>query len=152
MNNASWKEDALHIHAMRLALEEAEIAREEAEVPIGAVIMQGSEVIARAHNQTITLNDPTAHAEILAITSACNTLHSDVLDRCTLYVTLEPCAMCAGALRWAQIGSIYYAASDPKRGYTCYKPSILHPRTQVMNGLYATEALGLLQAFFRDLR
>jgi len=145
-------EEAFEKYAMREALREAERAFEEDEVPIGAVITQQGKIIARAHNQTQALNDPTAHAEMLAITAACNTLGSYNLSRCTLYVSVEPCHMCAGALHWAQIGAVYYGASDPKRGYTLYTPTLLHPRTFVKSGVMEQESVTLLQHFFKNKR
>lgn len=141
-----------HEQAMQQALLEAQRALEEGEVPIGAVITQEERIIARGHNQTLRLKDPTAHAEMLAISAACNTLGTHLLSRCTLYVTLEPCPMCAGALLWAQMGTIYYAGKDSKRGYTCYTPTLLHKRTAVYSGLLEAESLALLQNFFRARR
>ncbi|OQB71555.1 MAG: tRNA-specific adenosine deaminase [Bacteroidetes bacterium ADurb.Bin139] len=137
---------------MRKALEEAQAARGKDEIPVGAVVVCRGKVIARAHNLTETLNDPTAHAEMQAITSACNTLGGKYLDQCTLYVTLEPCAMCACALSWAQLGRLVYAASDPKRGYSLFKDRILHPKTEVSAGILATEAGKLLKDFFAGKR
>jgi len=137
---------------MRKALEEAQAARGKDEIPVGAVVVCRGKVIARAHNLTETLNDPTAHAEMQAITSACNTLGGKYLDQCTLYVTLEPCPMCAGALAWAQLGRLVYAASDPKRGYSLVKDRILHPKTEVSAGVLATEAGKLLKDFFAGKR
>lgn len=141
-----------HHRAMQEALREAEQAYQEQEVPIGAVIAQGEQIIARAHNQTLTLCDPTAHAEVLAITAACNLLRSHLLTTCTLYVTVEPCPMCAGALLWAQIGAIYYGAMDEKRGYSRYAPTLLHPRTVVQGGLCDAEAIRLMRTFFQSKR
>ena len=141
-----------HDYAMQEALREARLAFEEKEVPIGAVITQGERILARAHNQTRTFSDPTAHAEILVITAACNLLHTHILPNCTLYVTIEPCPMCAGALLWAQMGTIYYGATDAKRGYTLYAPNILHPRTTVHNGLCEGEAVALMRDFFQSKR
>ena len=141
-----------HHRAMQEALREAEQAYQEQEVPIGAVITQGEQIIARAHNQTLTLCDPTAHAEVLAITAACNLLRSHLLPTCSLYVTVEPCPMCAGALLWAQIGAIYYGAMDEKRGYSRYSPTLLHPRTVVQGGLCDAEAIRLMRTFFQDKR
>ena len=139
------------LYAMQEALQEAQRAFDEDEVPIGAVITQQEKIIARAHNQTQALHDPTAHAEMLAITAACNALGSYNLARCTLYVSVEPCPMCAGALQWAQIGAVYYGAKD-KRGYSLYSPNLLHPRTTVKEGLMQTEAIVLLQLFFQKRR
>ena len=140
------------LYAMQEALQEAQRAFDEDEVPIGAVITQQEKIIARAHNQTQALHDPTAHAEMLAITAACNALGSYNLARCTLYVSVEPCPMCAGALHWAQIGAVYYGAKDTKRGYSLYSPNLLHPRTTVKEGLMQTEAIVLLQLFFQKKR
>jgi tRNA(adenine34) deaminase len=116
---------------MKEALKEAQLAFEKDEVPVGAVIVFNDRIIARAHNLTETLNDVTAHAEMQAFTSATNTLGGKYLDQCTLYVTLEPCYMCAGASFWAQISQIKYGASDPKRGFTTIKQPLLHPKTKV---------------------
>lgn len=140
---------------MRMALDEASQAASEGEVPVGAVIVCNGRVIARAHNLTERLHDVTAHAEMQAITAAAENLGGKYLPECTLYVTLEPCPMCAGALRWAQIGRIVYGASDPKRGYrTAYADPdhALHPRTRIESGVLAEEAAGLMQAFFRSRR
>jgi len=137
---------------MQEALREAQLAFDEDEVPIGAVILQQGRIIARAHNQTQALHDPTAHAEMLAITAACNALNSYNLSRCTLCVSVEPCPMCAGALQWAQIAAIYYGARDPKRGYSLYSPTLLHPRTAVFSGVMEQESVALLQRFFHAKR
>ncbi len=137
---------------MRKALELAEAAAAMQEVPVGAVLVCGEELIAADHNRTESLCDPTAHAEILCLTAATAVLRSKYLRSCTLYVTLEPCAMCAGALAWAQIGALTYAASDPLRGFTRYQPSLLHPKTIVQGGLFADEARRFLQRFFQDRR
>lgn len=140
---------------MRLALLEAEEAAHEGEVPVGAVIVVNDRIIARAHNLTETLNDVTAHAEMLALTAAADALGGKYLPQCTLYVTVEPCPMCAGALGWSQIGRIVYGASDPKRGFTrfCREGlSPLHPKTVVTVGLLADEASALMSDFFRSKR
>lgn len=146
----------LQIHSdefyMKQALIEAEIALEENEIPVGAVIVCENRVIARAHNQTERLQDVTAHAEMLAITSAQNYLGSKYLNDCTLYVCLEPCNMCGGALYWSQIGRVVYAASDEKRGYSQTSQDILHPKTQVENGLLSSHAEVLIEEFFRKMR
>ncbi len=139
-------------HFMKEALKEAKKAFEEDEIPVGAVVVCNERIIARAHNLTERLNDVTAHAEMQAITAAANHLGGKYLDQCTLYVTLEPCAMCAGALAWAQTGKLVYGASDPKRGYTTLSDQILHPKTTVIKGLKANESLEMLQSFFRDKR
>lgn len=140
---------------MRMALTEALAAAEDGEVPVGAVVVCNGKVIARTHNLTEKLRDVTAHAEIQAITAAADHLNGKYLPDCTLYVTLEPCPMCASALRWAQIGRVVYAASDPKRGYRAafaYPDKAFHPRTEVDSGILADESLGILQTFFRRRR
>lgn len=134
---------------MRIALQEAHRALEEGEVPIGAVLVVGPHLLARDHNRTEQLKDPTAHAEMLCLTAATTHLRSKYLPDATLYVTLEPCPMCAGALTWAQIGEIVYAAPDPQRGFSRHTPSLLHPRTRVRRGPFAEEALTLLRHFFQ---
>jgi tRNA(adenine34) deaminase len=139
-------------HFMREALKEAQKAFDEQEVPVGAVVVSNNRIIARAHNQTETLNDVTAHAEMLAITAAANHLGGKYLTDCTLYVTLEPCTMCAGALSWSQIGKVVYAAKDIKRGYSVIKELKLHLKTQIEQGLFANESEKLLLDFFRKLR
>ena len=140
---------------MRMALREAEEAARRDEVPVGAVITVGDKVIAKGHNLTETLNDVTAHAEMMAITSAANALGGKYLPECTLYVTVEPCPMCAGALGWSQIGRIVYGASDPKRGFTRFcngRLTPLHPRTLVTAGVLADEAAEIMTNFFRRKR
>jgi len=137
---------------MRLALNEARAALDNGEVPIGAVIVSGGRVVGRGHNLVETLADVTAHAEIQAITAAASTLGGKYLPDCTIYVTVEPCAMCAGALAWSQIGRIVYGASDPKRGYTTVAGSILHPKTAVSRGVLASECELLMSEFFAKLR
>ncbi|MDE7462459.1 MAG: nucleoside deaminase [Muribaculaceae bacterium] len=140
---------------MLMALQEAEIAAEEGEVPVGAVIVCNGKVIARTHNLTERLRDVTAHAEMQAITSASEHLNGKYLPECTLYVTLEPCPMCAAALRWAQIGRVVFGASDPKRGYhTVYKnpADAFHPRTELKEGVLAAEAVAIMQSFFKKRR
>lgn len=137
---------------MRQALQEAQYAYEEEEIPVGAVIAIGQRIIARAHNQTERLRDVTAHAEMLALTAAANTLGSKYLPEATLYVTLEPCPMCGGALAWAQIGRVFFGASDAKRGCERIQPPIWHPKTQIHRGLLAEESRALLQSFFRKNR
>jgi tRNA(adenine34) deaminase len=139
-------------HFMREALKEAQKAFEEQEIPVGAVIVSNNRIIARAYNQTEKLNDVTAHAEMLAITAAANYLGGKYLTDCTLYVTLEPCVMCAGALTWSQIGSVVYAAKDQKRGYSIIKELNLHPKTVIRQGPFAEESEKLLLDFFRRLR
>lgn len=140
---------------MRCALEEAQLAATEDEVPIGAVVVCNGKVIARAHNLTERLIDPTAHAEMQAITAACNTLGGKYLPQCTLYVTVEPCPMCAGALGWSQIGRIVYGAPDEKRGYRRVYGSErgpLHPKTQLTSGILADECAAIITTFFRSKR
>ena len=133
---------------MRLALEEARRAASEEEIPVGCVIVCRDRVIARAHNLSETLTDVTAHAEMQAITAAASDLGGKYLRDCTLYVTLEPCIMCAGALGWAQLGTLVYGAPDPRRGFSLYSPSPLHPRTTVRSGVMDSECLALLREFF----
>ena len=137
---------------MRLALAEAKAAAREDEVPIGAVIVCRGQVIARAHNLTERLTDVTAHAEMQAITAAATELGGKYLNDCTLYVTVEPCVMCAGALSWAQIGRIVYGTTDDKRGFSRYAPQALHPKTQVSEGVLADECTELMRSFFQKKR
>lgn len=137
---------------MRLALQEAQKAAEAGEVPIGAVIASGELLLARCHNSTELLNDVTAHAEILAITAAAQYLGSKYLLDCTLYVSLEPCVMCAGALRWAQIGRVVYATADDKAGFMRYGKELLHPSTQLEMGIMMEESSALLKTFFQARR
>ncbi len=137
---------------MRLALKEAEQAYQEGEIPIGALIVSHDRVIARAHNQTEVLQDVTAHAEMLAITAATNSLGGKYLPECTLYVTVEPCTMCAGALGWAQVGRIVYGASDEKRGYRLYAPRALHSKANITTGVLEKECRELIQRFFSERR
>ncbi len=137
---------------MKKALEEARCAFREDEIPVGAVVVCGDRIIARAHNLTETLTDVTAHAEMQAITAAANALGGKYLNECTLYVTMEPCVMCAGAIGWSQLKRLVYGAPDEKRGYRRFAPQALHPRTEVTDGVLADEAVGLLQEFFRRKR
>ena len=137
---------------MRLALEQAVLAFRKDEVPVGAIVICKGKIIARAFNLTETLNDPTAHAEMQAITVACNALGGKYLDECTLYVTVEPCPMCAGALAWAQLGRLVYGADDLKRGYSLLPGNILHPRTEVTKGILSEEASALMKDFFAGKR
>jgi tRNA(adenine34) deaminase len=137
---------------MREALREARAAAAEREVPIGGVVVCGGRIIARAHNLTERLTDVTAHAEIQLIGMAADYLGGKYLNDCTLYVTVEPCPMCAAALAWAQLGRLVYAAPDPKRGYTLFSPSLLHPRTEVTAGPLAPEASALMTEFFKSQR
>ncbi len=136
---------------MKKALQEAEIALSEGEVPIGAVIVCNGQIVAKGHNQVETLNDPTAHAEMLAFTAATNYLGAKYLPDCTLYVTLEPCQMCAGAAFWTQIGRIVYAADDDKRGYKHLSCKV-HPKTEIVSGVMREDSELLLQEFFKKLR
>ena len=137
---------------MRKALQEAEAAYDEGEIPIGAVIVCQDHIIARAHNLTETLNDVTAHAEMQAITMAANELGGKYLTDCTLYVTVEPCTMCAGALGWSQIHRIVYGCRDEKRGFSVYAPHALHPKCTVTGGVLEDECRELMQQFFKDKR
>lgn len=137
---------------MNEALKEAQAAADEDEVPIGAVIVSRGSVIAKGHNMTELLNDPTAHAEMLALTAATNELGGKYLTDCTLYVTVEPCPMCAAALAWAQVSRIVYGASDLKRGYTRFSPSLLHPKTVVTSGILADECGSMVSDFFKQKR
>lgn len=137
---------------MRKALAEAEQAAREDEIPIGAVITCRGRIIARTHNLTETLNDVTAHAEMQAITAAANALGGKYLQGCTIYVTVEPCPMCAGALGWSQISRIVYGTKDEKRGYSTYAPKVLHPKTEVTNGVLEEECRELMQNFFQNKR
>jgi len=133
---------------MKQALAEARKAEAADEIPIGAVIVCKDQIIARAHNLTETLTDVTAHAEMQAITAAASTLGGKYLTDCTLYVTVEPCVMCAGAIAWSQMGRLVYGASDEKRGYTVFAPNALHPKTQVSSGVMAEECAALMKEFF----
>ena len=137
---------------MKIALQEAQKAYNEDEVPIGAIVVCKGRIIARAHNLTETLNDVTAHAEMQAITAAATNIGGKYLNECTLYVTVEPCPMCAGAIAWAQMGRVVYGASDEKRGYHRYAPEVMHPRTEVVNGICADEATALMKKFFSNKR
>ena len=137
---------------MKKAFAEALLAFDEGEVPVGAVVAAGGRIIARAHNLTETLNDVTAHAEMQAITAAANLLGGKYLNDCILYVTLEPCVMCAGALGWSQIGKIVYGASDTKKGFQKIGSSILHPKTVVVSGVLEQECAELLKSFFKSKR
>jgi tRNA(adenine34) deaminase len=139
-------------HFMRQALLEAEAAFERDEVPVGAVVVCRNRIIARAHNQTELLTDVTAHAEMLALTAAANSLGSKYLNDCSLYVTLEPCVMCAGALAWAQLGKLVYGASDEKRGFVRHGRELLHPKTQVAYGVLENECSELMKRFFSKKR
>lgn len=137
---------------MREALKEAQKAFDIGEVPVGAVVVCRNRVIARAHNQTEKLTDATAHAEMLAVTSAANYLGSKYLNECALYVTLEPCVMCAGALHWVQLQKLVFGAKDIQRGYSLVDTPLLHPKTQVVKGIKGDEAKILIDEFFRRIR
>jgi tRNA(adenine34) deaminase len=137
---------------MNEALKQAQFAFEEGEIPVGAVVVSKNKIIARAYNQTERLTDVTAHAEILAITAAENYLGAKYLTDCKMYVTLEPCPMCAGALYWAQLGEVHFAARDPKRGFHQCNPTMLHPKTKLVSGTLEKKAEKLLLDFFQNLR
>lgn len=137
---------------MKEALKEAQYAAEEDEIPIGAVIVCRARIISRGHNMTERLHDPSAHAEMIALTAASEALGGKYLCDCTLYVTVEPCPMCAGALNWAQIGRIVYGSPDPKRGYSLFTPSLLHPKTEVTSGVLAEDCEDLVKSFFKAKR
>ena len=137
---------------MKDALREAQMAAAEDEVPIGAVVVCRGRIIGKGHNMTERLNDPTAHAEMIAITAATEAMGGKYLTDCTLYVTVEPCPMCAGALAWSQISKVVYGASDPKRGFSQFSPSLMHPKTEVISGILADECGGLVSDFFKNKR
>lgn len=140
------------INFMKLALVEAQKAFDDGEIPVGALVVAHGKIIGKGYNQTEKLNDPTAHAEMLAITAATNYLGSRHLSDCTLYVTLEPCAMCAGAIFWAQVGRIVYGAGDEKRGFKTYSEKLAHPRAKYTTGILEEECHNLLMKFFKKLR
>ena len=137
---------------MKEALREAQCAAAEDEVPIGAIVVCRGRVIAKGHNMTERLNDPTAHAEMIAITAATEAMGGKYLNDCTLYVTVEPCPMCAGALTWSQIGKVVYGASDSKRGFSLFSPSLMHPKTEIVSGVLAEECGAIVSEFFRNKR
>ena len=137
---------------MAEALKEAANAAAEDEVPIGAVVVCNGRIVGRGHNMTERLKDPSAHAEMIAITAATEALGGKYLDSCSLYVTVEPCPMCAGAMNWAQLGELVYGASDPKRGYNRFTPSLLHPKTKVQVGVLAEECGQMVSDFFKSKR
>ena len=137
---------------MKQALIEADKASQRGEIPVGAVIVCRDRIIARSHNLTETLNDVTAHAEMQAITAAANYLGGKYLTDCTLYVTVEPCVMCAGAIAWSQMGRLVFGASDEKRGYQRYAPDALHPKTKVLQGIMAEDCALLMKEFFKKKR
>ena len=137
---------------MKDALREAQMAAAEDEVPMGAVIVCRGRIIGKGHNMTERLNDPTAHAEMIAITAATEAMGGKYLNDCTIYVTVEPCPMCAGALAWSQIGRVVYGASDPKRGFSLFSPSLMHPKTEVTSGVLAEECGETVSEFFKNKR
>jgi len=137
---------------MQRALEQARIAYEKDEVPVGAVVVCRDRIIARTYNLTETLHDVTAHAEMQAITAAADALGGKYLDVCTLYVTVEPCVMCAGAIGWSQLGRLVYGAPDAKRGFSVYAPHALHPKTEVVSGVMEDECRALMKDFFKSKR
>lgn len=137
---------------MKKALEQAREAYEKGEVPVGAILVCGQKIISKCHNQVELLNDATAHAEMLAITSGCAHFQSKYLQDCTLYVSLEPCPMCAAGLYWTQIGRVVWAAKDEKRGFSKFEPHLLHPKTEIQFGLMAKEAADLMKSFFQERR
>ena len=141
-----------NIKYMREALREAGYAAEEDEVPIGAVVVCRGRIIGKGHNMTERLGDPTAHAEMIAITAATEAMGGKYLNDCILYVTVEPCPMCAGALSWSQIGKVVYGAADPKRGFSLFSPSLMHPKTEVSGGVLAEECSSLVREFFKGRR
>ncbi|MCW0482494.1 nucleoside deaminase [Gaoshiqia sediminis] len=140
------------VYFMKRAFQEARLAYDQGEVPVGAVVVANNRIIARAHNLTETLTDVTAHAEMQAITAASNLVGGKYLNECTLYVTLEPCVMCAGALGWAQLGRLVYGAADEKRGFSKFAPKALHPKTEVTGGVMADDCSDLMTAFFQERR
>jgi tRNA(adenine34) deaminase len=142
-----------HEYFMKKALDMAAEAAEQGEVPVGAIVVAGGKkIIGKGYNQTERLNDVTAHAEMIAITAASTHMGAKYLTECTLYVTLEPCTMCAGAIAWAQIERIVFAAADPKKGFTLYTPAIIHPKMDIVSGIMANESETMLKAFFKKLR
>jgi len=142
----------VHHKFMKEALKEAHAAAAKGEVPVGAIVVCQNRIIARAYNLTETLQDPTAHAEMQAITSATHAIGGKYLPDCTLYVTLEPCSMCAAALRWAQLGQLVYGASDPKQGYCTISQKLLHPKTEVIAGILEQECAQIIKVFFAKKR
>ena len=137
---------------MKQAIKQALIALEDDEVPIGAVVVVNNQIIGKGYNQTKRLQDATAHAEMLALTSAFNYFNASVLDECTVYVTVEPCSMCAGALKWARVKHVVFGTIEPKSGFTQFQPSLLHPKTTVTSGVLEAECRGLMQSFFESKR
>ena len=145
-------DQALDQKYMREALSEAKQALADGEIPIGAVVVCKGRIIGRGHNMTERLNDPTAHAEMIAITAATEALGGKYLEDCTLYVTVEPCPMCAGALNWAQVPRVVYGAPDPKRGSTLFSPSLFHPKTTLSGGILQEDCATLMKEFFKEKR
>ena len=139
-------------HFMKQALNEAQLAYDEGEIPIGAVVVCENKIIAKDHNRVERLNDATAHAEMLAVTAAQNYLGSKYLNDCTIYVTLEPCSMCAGSLFWTQIGKVVFGAQDKERGFSRYNKEILHPKTDLKQGVMAEECEIIIKEFFKKIR
>lgn len=137
---------------MKMALEEARVALAQDEIPVGAVVVAHGQVVGKGHNLTETLHDVTAHAEMQAITAAAETLGGKYLTGCTLYVTVEPCVMCAGAIGWSQLGRLVYGAGDEKRGFKKFAPQALHPKTEVVNGVLEDECAQLMKDFFKKKR
>lgn len=140
------------IKYMRAALEQAQQALEMGEIPIGAVVVCDGHIVATGHNMVETLSDPSAHAEMIALTAACNAVGGKYLTDCTLYVTVEPCPMCAAALNWAQLGRLVFGADDPKRGCTMFSPSLLHQKTKITSGILSDECSSLMKSFFSSKR
>ncbi len=141
-----------HDYFMKQAIKQALLAFEDDEVPIGAVVVVNNQIIGKGYNQTRRLKDVTAHAEMLALTSAFNHFSTSILDECTLYVTVEPCPMCAGALQWARLKQVVYGASEPKSGFSLYSPSLLHQKTEIVAGVLEPECKDLMQKFFEAKR
>jgi tRNA(adenine34) deaminase len=142
----------IHERFMQEALREAMIAADEEEIPIGAIVTCNGRIIGKGHNMTERLHDPTAHAEMIAITAATEAMGGKYLTGCSLYVTIEPCPMCAGAIAWAHIGTLAYGAIDPKHGYSLFSPSLLHPKTTVIAGILSDECGALVTNFFNGKR
>lgn len=137
---------------MKEALKEAQAAAAEEEVPIGAVVTSRGRIVGKGHNMVERLNDPTAHAEMIAITAACEAMGGKYLNDCTLYVTVEPCPMCAAAMRWAQLGRLVYGAADPKRGHSLFSPALLHPKTEIASGVLEDDCSSCVVDFFKNKR
>lgn len=155
MKDTELKLSELHendLRFMRAALQEAMQAESEGEIPIGAVVVWKDRIISRGHNMTEKLHDPSAHAEMIALTAATAAIGGKYLTDCSLYVTVEPCPMCAGALNWAQLPTLVYGCDDPKRGYSLFSPLLLHPKTQIRKGVLESECSTLIKEFFRKMR